>query len=272
MRNVNTKPSIIPLYTGDAPGSEGWNYAESLKEIDHPEGPEPRKVHFLYNVTHPTLTVYPADPAKANGTAVIVCPGGAFAFLALDYEGTEVARWFNDHGVTAVVLKYRVTHTDSEGNAITPDYWQDIIPLADADGLQAMRIIRERAKEWAIDPQRIGMIGFSAGGQVALAAATAPDAALRASFLVSIYSGAMRDVTVPKEAGPLFQAIAADDQYFAGCIPLFTAWQKAGIPSELHIYAAGGHGFSFIKRGMPVDTWPDRLKDWLGQMGYLQTA
>lgn len=265
------EPDVIPLYSGDAPGSESWDYEETSKEVDGPPDGEPRKMHFVYNVTHPSLTVFPADPAKANGTAVIVCPGGGFNFLAFDYEGTEVACWFSSHGVTAFVLKYRLNHTDAEGKMIGTDRWA-VGPMAQADGLQAMRVVRSRAKEWAVDANRIGIIGFSAGGWVALAVAKDKDPALRANFLMSIYSGSMNEVEVPEGAGPLFQAVAADDRLSSGSINLFTAWQKAGVSSELHIYATGGHGFSMVKKNMPVDTYMDRLKDWLDQMGFLKPA
>jgi acetyl esterase/lipase len=265
------EPKVIPLYPGAAPGSESANYEESLKEVDGPKDGDPRKMHFLYNVTRPSLTVFPADPAKACGTAVIVCPGGGFNFLNFDCEGTEVAHGLNALGVTAFVLKYRLNHTDAEGKAINGSRG-DVVSMAQADGLQAMRVLRSRAGEFAIDPNRIGIMGFSAGGWVALAAAKEKNPAVRSNFLISIYAGSASDVEIPKGAGPLFQVVAADDGMSRSSLNLHSAWQKAGLSSELHIYATGGHGFSLIKKHMPVDTYLDRLRDWLDQMGYLKPA
>ncbi len=260
---------VIPLYPGAAPGSEKVDYAEAPKVVDGPKDGDPRTLLFIYNVTRPTLTVFPADSAQACGTAVIVCPGGAFNFLAFEHEGTDVARWLNSLGVTAFVLKYRVNHTDAAGNRIASDRTNGAA-LGQADGLQAIRLVRLRAKEFGIDPNRIGVMGFSAGGWVGLAVAKAKDPAVRANFFVSIYSGPEAGADIPKGAGPLFQAVAADDGMSESCLALYSAWRKAGLPSELHVYATGGHGGSMIKKHMPIDTYTDRLKDWLDQMGFLK--
>jgi acetyl esterase/lipase len=266
------EPKVIPIWPGAAPGSETWTQQETEKEVDGPKGSEPRKLHFVYNVTKPTLTAFLPDPAAANGTAVIVCPGGGFSFLASDYEGTDVARWLNSFGVTAFVLKYRVVRTGDEGETSQmAERRKEVVPLAVADGVQAMRIVRSRAGEWGIQPNRIGIMGFSAGGSVASSVALERDAAARASFLVAVYAAAPEDVTPPEGAGPLFAVQAADDR-FNNTIRLFSAWNKATLPSEMHIYATGGHGFSMIRRNAPVDSWTDRLRDWLGNQGFLKPA
>jgi acetyl esterase/lipase len=268
------EPKEIPLWPGPAPGSEGWNYQESEKEVDASDAAVPRKLHFIYNVTRPTMTPFLPEPGKANGTAVIVCPGGGFTFLAYDYEGTDVARWLSSNGVTAFVLKYRIARTgDGDEKAKTEERVKAVIPVAVEDGRQAMRMLRSQAKQFNVAPDRIGMMGFSAGGMVAAGVALSTDAAVRPNFLISIYSGIKEEVTPPEGSGPLFAAVAADDRFGVDrSVHLFTAWNKAKIPAELHIYANGGHGFSMKTTKMPVDTWTDRLRDWMGQMGFLTAS
>ena len=267
------EPKAIPLWPGAAPGSESWNYPETEGDVNRTQGAVPRKTHWVHNVTHPTLTPFPADPAKANGTAVIVCPGGGFTTLAYDYEGTDVAHWLNSLGVTAFVLKYRIARTgDEQEKEELVERRKVVAPLAAEDGRQAMRIVRSRAQEFGIAAGRIGMIGFSAGGAVAAEVAFSADASVRPSFLISVYGAIREDPTPPEGSGPLFVAVAADDRRAEDGVRLFTAWNKAKIPAELHIYATGGHGFSMVPRNTPVDTWTDRLRDWLDDRGFLKTT
>jgi acetyl esterase/lipase len=246
---------------------------------------------MVRNVTTPTLTAFLPDPATATGAAVIVCPGGGFRFLSWDSEGTEVAEWLQKRGVAAFVLKYRTRETAASreefgkemaaffGTLIrfkdrgSPDGWKAL--AADlresgaagiADGRQAMKVVRRHAKEWGVRPDRIGIMGFSAGGIITLGVATDHDATSRPDFAASIYAPFFGDTKVPGNAPPLFILGAADDRLVeAGCARLYSAWRDAGRPAELHIYEAGGHGFGMTPKGQPVDHWVERLGDWLGQ-------
>ena len=264
------EPKVIPLYPGAAPGSENWNYEE--KETIGPND----TLRRISNITHPTLTSYFPDPASANGTAVIVCPGGGFRYLAIDHEGTDVARWLNSLGVTAFVLKYRVMRTgdaDEKDPAKMDARRKELIPLAIADGQQAVRQVRLHAAEWNVAPDRIVLMGFSAGGYVTAGVALQHDSESRPNYVAPIYPGTPDEVTAPADAPPMFIVQADDDKTVPPIdhsIRLYAAWKKAGIPAEIHIYSRGGHGFGMRKRNLPVDTWPDRFRDWLDLQGLLK--
>src|SRR5690348_3767124 len=256
------EPQTIPLWPGVPPGSQPADYSETITVAR--DG-----FHRVSNVTTPTLQVFLPDAGSATGAAVIVCPGGGFRWLSIDHEGIDVAPSLNANGVAAFVLKYRLIRTgDSEEQApgVSEKRIQELKPLAAADGLQAIRLVRSRAKEWSLDPHRIGIIGFSAGGYVAAAAALQFDAESRPDFAAPIYPLVPDDATPPKNAPPLFIVQADDDKTVPtpeNSVRLYEAWHKAGIAAELHIYSRGGHGFGMKKRGLPVDTWPARLIDWL---------
>jgi len=264
------EPREIPLYPGAAPGSENATYAEqeTIGQQDH--------VRRIANVTHPVLLEYLPESAKATGTAWIVCPGGGFRYLAIDYEGTDLARWLNSNGVAAFVLKYRVMRTGNDGEkdpATMRDRLQTATAFALADGQQAVRVVRSRAAEWGIAPDRIGIIGFSAGGYVAAAVALHHDAASRPNFAAPIYPALPPDITVPADAPPLFLVHADDDATLSSVdntVRLYTAWKTATITSEMHIYLKGSHGFGMRKLGLPTDSWVDRFHDWLGLEGLLK--
>jgi len=271
------QPEVVPLWPDGAPGSEGWTQHEQESTI-------PPDLKVVRNVTQPTLTVYLPEPSAANGTAVIVCPGGAFHFLSIDMEGTDVARWLNARGVTAFVLKYRLIRTADD----FPDgVWKtlsdrqtmaeriaELHPLVLADGQQAVRLVRERAAEWEIAPDRIGIMGFSAGSAVAVSVALLHDAASRPDFAGAIYGTAGSDVPVPADAPPLFILCADDDDMVPSSesVRLYSDWKAAGHSVELHIYSQGGHGFGMREQGLPSDTWIDRFDDWLQVQGWLDPA
>lgn len=268
-------PEIIPVWPGDVPDSGLWQ--DAGPELERPSWENSRLVR---NVSHPTLTVYLPDPAVANGTGIVVCPGGAFHFLMVDKEGTEIAEWFNARGVAIFVLKYRVFPTPDDDAAflrIAEDPlprrldMDTVWPLSVADGLQAIRTVRAQADRFGIDPNRLGIMGFSAGGAVTAGAATGyDDAASRPSFAAPIYAAA-REKAVPDDAPPIFLAHASDDPLVSPMqsIDLYTAWQAAGKRAELHIYAAGGHGFALWPQGLPSDGWIDRLWAWLLAEGFV---
>ena len=265
----------IRLYSGIAPGSESWSLPEST--IVGPFGP------WLTNVSQPTLTVFRPDPGTATGTAVIVCPGGAFHFLALEDEGVKVGQWFRARGITAFVLKYRVLQTTPEhtgrilGESVKQNHEETapVFPLAVAYAPRALTYVRAHAAEFEISPTRVGVIGFSAGAMLTVSLAlTSPDG-LGPDFVAPLYTDVndlMRPLVVPKRAPPAFIAVASDDQL--GFAPLsaelYNVWLAAGRPAELHAYAQGGHGFGLQQRGLPVDTWPERFQEWLRFGGWLK--
>lgn len=264
------EPKVIPLYAGAVPGSENWNYEETSAV-----GPKDTVLR-VGNITHPTLTTYLPEAGSSNGTAVIICPGGGFRYLAINSEGTELATWLNSLGVTAFVLKYRVMRTgDADANdpAKMAERRKQVIPMAIADGRQAVRLVRSGAAEWGINPDRIVILGFSAGGYVAAGVALQHDAESRPNYVAPIYPGTPDDVTAPADAPPMFIVQADDDktvQPINHSIHLYQAWKKAGISAELHIYSRGGHGFGMRKHNLPADTWPDRFRDWLDVQGLLK--
>jgi acetyl esterase/lipase len=276
--SIVDQPEVIPLWPGDPPGSEGWNQQE--QEIF---APPPISFRSVRNVTQPTLSAFLPHPSKASGTAAIICPGGGFHALAIDHEGIDVARWLNARGVAAFVLKYRLLATEvrdedferqfqenlSDRNKIR-EVTKQIGPLAIADGQQAVKIVRQRASEWSLAPNRIGIMGFSAGGRVTAGVALEYDAQSRPNFAAPIYGALWEDITVPADAPPLFMALANDDELAVEpCLALYSAWRAAGHPVELHIYAQGGHGFGMRKQGLPADHWIDRFGEWLAVQGLL---
>lgn len=267
-QNTEHDLEVVPLWPGKPPDTENWNAQE--KVFLSKDG-----TRFVQNVTTPTLTVFPPQ-GKANGTAVVVCPGGAFHFLAIDYEGNDVARWLNSFGVTAFVLKYRVYPTgDDPLNEVQalmagkPEFHEHLkiaMPAADEDGRQAIRIVRQRAAKWGIDPNRIMLMGFSAGGGLTVDVALKHDAESRPDFAAPIYPVIPNEFQVPADAPPLFIAAASDDPLLKPVqhsVRLYTAWSDAGKPAELHVYSEGGHGFGMKIKHLPVDSWKDRLMDWM---------
>lgn len=285
---------IISIWSGPAPGSENWKQ----QEVEYPNDWDHKRM--VRNVTSPTLTAYLPDAAIATGTAVIVCPGGGFRFLSWQSEGTEVAEWLQARGVAAFVLKYRLMETpaseadfrkemaaffarlatrrdrepgDDPIRRAIPEELKTVAPLAIADGLQALKVVRHNAANWGIQPDRVGIMGFSAGGMVTMGTVMAEEAPRRPNFAAPIYGGGTGGAKVPKDAPPLFILCAADDALAAvGSARLYAEWKAANRPVELHIYEKGGHGFGMTPKGLPVDHWIERYGDWLGQHGLLKRA
>ncbi len=259
---------VIPLYPGPAPGSEDW---------DWPETEEPRKdeIRRLANITRPALAVYLPEKAKANGTAVIVVPGGGFRILAINHEGEDVARKLNEWGVAAFVLKYRVMRTgDAAGNdkAEMDRRRTQAMAFGAADGLAAIQLVRQRAAEWGVRTDRIGILGFSAGGYVTARAAVDGRGSSRPDFAAPVYAYTAGDLTAPPNAPPLFLVHADDDKtvpVLPHSVRLYQEWKKAGVPVEMHVYAQGGHGFGMLRKNLPVDGWTDRLREWMAAQGLL---
>jgi acetyl esterase/lipase len=241
----------IPLYPGVAPGSEKWDWEE--RSVTNSKG-----LPIVTDVVRPVLLHYPAEKGKAVGTTMFVAPGGGFRVLMISYEGVDIARRLNAMGVDAFVLKYRLSH----GGPRAPGgpAGQEVIKLAAADGRKAVRLVRERAAEFGYRPDRVGMIGFSAGGMVTSEALFGP-AETRPDFAAIIY-GAREIKEVPSPAPPLFLAVAADDAMAVGrTVDLFTTYRKGKGPAELHVFQTGAHGF--VKKGGGADHFMDRLQEWL---------
>jgi acetyl esterase/lipase len=275
-------PPQIPIWPNGLPAGAKPVDAKLAKELTAKQ-----TVDRIYYVASPSITVYQAPTAKANGCAVVICPGGGYNVLAWPKEGLEVAEWFNSIGVTAVVLKYRVPRRD-------PNH-RHLEPLQ--DGQRALRLLRHHAKAWNIDPTRVGILGFSAGGH--LTAMTGmhwdkpaykridevDDLSCRPDFMCPIYAaylgpnyldnvaelGAL--VKVNSKTPPTFMAVTADDTHRGSqAALLFVELKKAKVPAELHIYAKGGHGYGLRPSDNPVSTWPSRLHDWLKSQGLLKKS
>jgi acetyl esterase/lipase len=259
-----SEPVVVDLWPGKPPGETGTVGEEKMTTE--------KWGRSLTNVSKPTLTVYRPDKDKDTGTALIIAPGGAFQFLAWDHEGENVAKWLNSIGVTGIILKYRVPRRSDN-------------PLAAMqDGQRAVSLVRARAKEWGINPDRIGMIGFSAGGGVTGYAMLNADkrsyppadavdeVSCRLDFAVIIYSAlglgaggkGPADLAVGKDTPPTFFAVADDDKFAEGTVRSYLALKKAGVPAELHVYGGGGHGFGLrAENRPPASDWTSRLEAWL---------
>ena len=276
-----SEPIVQDLWPGKPPSevSELPPEADLFKDGDKLIAGQ--KIIKLGNVSTPQLTVFRPPAEKANGAAVVVCPGGGHYILAYDLEGTEVAQWLNSIGVTAIVLKYRVPARDRNKRWLA----------AVQDAQRAMSIVRGRAKDWKIDPNRIGICGFSAGGETAALTSIFDDRQYEAidatdkvpsrpNFAMLIYPGGLvekgettlrEDVNVTKQAPPMFFAHAFDDRVTVLSSLLFaTELKKVGVPAELHIYATGGHGYGLRPTDEPVTHWPKPAETWMRKSGFLR--
>lgn len=277
--------NVVTLWPNGAPGAENWTQKEA--EYKMADG-----LNAVRNVVKPSITVYLPSAGAATGTAVVIAPGGAFRMLSWDAEGTQVAEWLQAHGVAGFVLKYRLTDTGTDeefaqsqaraaaarggagrggrgaggangGRGAGPQ--AAIRAMSAADGLRAIEVVRQHAAEWRVDPAKVGIMGFSAGGYVAVQAALDHTAANRPAFVGAIYACCENaaDLKVPDDAPPTFFLHAYNDPVSASSPSLFLAWKAAGKPAELHTYAAGGHGFGMPRHDQPTDNWIERFGDWL---------
>ena len=266
-----TDPVVVRLYPGAAPGSEKWTQKEAENNNNQ------WQTRIIYNVVDPTLTIFKPTVA-ANGTSVVICPGGGFQALSIDSEGFEVARWLAAKGVTCFVLKYRLIESKTndpttelmakQGNQLETEA-APIIKLAMADGLAAMAYVRQHAGEYGLNPKRIGIMGFSAGGTVAASVMYNYTPQTRPDFAAPIYlqyEWAIKQA-VPADAPPAFILAATDDQLGLAphSVQLYTDWTKAKKPAELHLYANGGHGFGMRKNNLPSDHWIELFDTWLAR-------
>lgn len=266
---TQSSQTVISLYDGPAPGSESWTHSEQENFS------EQWQTRVVFNVAAPTLTVFEADPANANGTALVICPGGGFHALSIDSEGFDVARRLNYAGVTCFVLKYRLVHCQSDNPAAEmgqkgENFVNDVetvIPLGMADGLAAMRYVRSHAADYGINPDRIGIMGFSAGGTVTGSVMYNYTADSKPNFAAPIYLAYewVPRNGVPADAPPIFVLAATDDQIGLAphSVALYNDWTAAGKSAELHLYAQGGHGFGMRTQNLPSDSWIELFIDWL---------
>jgi acetyl esterase/lipase len=267
--------AVWPEQPPDEPGNIGAETTEPGKPGEQP--PTTR----ITNVTRPTLTVYRPAADRDTKTSVIICPGGGHRILAWDKEGTEVAAWLNRLGVTGIVLKYRVPARDEQQR------WRAAVQ----DAQRAVSLVRSKAQSWELAPDRIGILGFSAGGETAALTAlfderkySAVDdvdqVSQRPDFAVLVYPAYLIEKDVPRlqsylrvtdRTPPIFLAHAGDDRVSClNSVVLYTELKKANVPAELHVYVAGGHGFGLRPSEHACSTWPQRCEEWMKHMQWLQ--
>jgi acetyl esterase/lipase len=262
-------PPQIPLWPNGAPGFESRR-----------DEPERAQDYWVRNIHNPSITVFLPSKEKANGAAVLICPGGGHRELVFKAEGTEPAQYLNSLGVTAFVLKYRLARETNSPYSLQKH------PREDAQ--RAMRLIRSRAAEWSVDTNRLGVLGFSAGGEVASMVAYGPTEGnakasdpidrldCRPNFQIVIYPGPLGiPDQIPPNAPPAFFLVANDDKsHVEPVMRLVAQYREANRPVELHLFAKGGHGFNLGTRSKleSIKTWPQRMADWLADSGFLSAS
>lgn len=267
---------VLPLWPDGASNSLTWDHPE--EEMILPNG-----LPVVRNVSQPTLSVFLPTPAHANGLGIVICPGGAYHFLAYDHEGIQVARWLNAHGIAAFILKYRVTPTGDDFPECIGKNMEDplkraeiertVFPMVMEDGFQALRVVRQHAVEWGVSEGGLGIMGFSAGGLLTTLVAKHYGPDCRPDFAAPIYAAPAPDAAVPADAPPLFLLTAGDDDMAVPVsIKLYESWRAAGHSAELHIYSTGGHGFGMLTKDLPVDSWIERLGDWACALPHSQQS
>jgi len=283
------EPLVVDLWPGKTPGDVGINGQENSRI--HPSslvGP----TKLITNVSKPTLTIYQPAKGKNTGTAMLICPGGGYWDLYWELEGEEVAAWLNSVGITGIILKYRVPRRPGDVRGEPP-----LGPLLDAQ--RAVSLVRSRATEWGIDPRQIGMVGFSAGGHLALATATSfekrkyepidaiDEVSCRPDFAVLCYSGYLKakdkdeiwpGLHIPANTPPILLTHANDDSEKVGgsnaenSAFMYIALKRAGIAVELHIYANGNHDFGVRQNEKLPSSWPQLCVNWLRSLGLLKSS
>ncbi len=274
---IIAQQKVIQLYDGPAPGSETWTWNEAENDNNS------WQTKVVYNVSRPTLTVFMPEAGNANGTAVIIAPGGAFHALSINSEGFDVAKWLAQKGITCFVLKYRLVHsltTDPVAEVMAKwgkkefdDDNKAVIPLEIADGRAAIAYVRKHAAEYNLDANRIGIMGFSAGGTVTSSTLFGYTKENRPDFAAPIYPYFPTEMhgTVANDAPPIFIVTASNDGLGLAphSIDLYSKWLSTKHDAELHMYARGDHGFGMRKQNLPTDNWIERFYEWLGVQGLL---
>ena len=274
---VNAQSETQFLWPDKVPGEVPGEVAEEAGETRG-------GILRVSNVSKPSLTIFPANPESANGTSILVCPGGGYNILAYEHEGSAICEWLNSLGVTGFLLKYRVPRRKNR--------LKHEAPLQDAQ--RAIGLIRHDAKKWKVDPNRLGILGFSAGGNLSVMALTshqarsypkvdeADKASCRPDFGILIYPAYLVDrkkrdkllpeIKVSKDTPPCFFAHTGDDGVPAeGSVLMYLELEKLGVEgNELHVYPFGGHGYGMRPSDHPVSSWPSRAESWMGSMGWLK--
>lgn len=262
------QPQAIRLWPNGVPGSEGG--PSESKSPDETVRVNEYGEHIVSGIHHPSITPYLPAREKATGAAVIIAPGGGHKELWIDHEGYNVAKWLNDHGVAAFILKYRLAREKGSTYTVEGSALPDI--------RRAIRLVRSRASEWGLNPERIGVMGFSAGGELAALASTRYDAGVssaadpvdressKPAFQALLYPAIPHDMTLSKETPPAFLVCGEDDRpdISQGLPELYLALKRAGASAELHVYAGVGHGFGIRQNnGAAVSLWPQLFLEWL---------
>ena len=283
------EPVVVALWPGtapDEPGTIGPERERLSPKLDRKQVEVTEQTRLITGVTNPTISVWSPPRDKQTGTAMLIFPGGGYWDLYWQLEGEEVAAWLNSIGVTGIVLKYRVPRRpdDVKGEPARR-------PLQDAQ--RAMRLVRSRSREWSINPDRIGVVGFSAGGHLAIATATRFDQttyaavdeldklSCRPDFAVAVYSGYLKakdkeqlspDIRVPTNTPPVFLAHGGEDIISEPqhSVLMYLALKQAGVPAELHVYAGAAHDFAVRKSERPCSTWTDSCAHWMRHTGFLK--
>ena len=228
----------------------------------------------VVNVSKPTMEVFIPDENESNGTSVVICPGGGMYLHSIESEGNEVAKWFSARGITAFVLKYRLVPT---GENAAQEFGDDqekalekaanMLSYSYQDAQNAIEYIRTNAKKYKIDPNKIGLMGFSAGGAVTMEATYKSNEKNRPNFIAPIYPWMIivKDQNPPSYNPPVFVLCASDDplDLAESSVKIYSDWMKNGATAELHMYSQGGHGFGMKKNGLPSDNWIERMYDWM---------
>jgi acetyl esterase/lipase len=262
----SARSQTVNIWPGVAPGSEHWTQKERTIK-DTPLGT------VIFNVVTPTLTAYLPERSKATGTAVIIAPGGAFVALAIDLEANVIARRFQERGIAAFVLKYRIMEKRGEGIPANMDM-DEAGKYGIADGIQALKVVRRHAAEWGVSPDRVGLMGFSAGAMVTSGALLQQDVAARPNFAAMIYGAPFGVMPpIPAKLPPMFLAWAQDDAVALDpVVKFYEALRSAGHKPEVHIFSAGGHGFGMRKQGTTSDHWIEAFDYWLEAQGLTKRA
>jgi acetyl esterase/lipase len=254
-------------------------------------GPTGRLV--VRNVSRATLSPFLPDSAKATGAAIIIAPGGATLVLGMDLQGYQIARWLNERGIAAFVLKYRLVPTPKDLSVFlkvvegSPSSYSEVVSEKQGeqeeiatreDGLEAVRYVRAHASQWKISPDRIGFMGFSAGGYTAVGVALRADELSKPNLVALIYGTKPAALTVTPSAPPVFIAATSDDPLYsigstaAAFTNTYLAWQQAHVPAELHMFSTGGHGFGITPKGKSSDQWTELLDHWLRERQFATKA
>ena len=283
------EPLVVEIWPGKVPDESGNIGAERFRmspALDRKQVEVTEPTRMITDVAKPTITIYRPAKEKDTGTAMLICPGGGYWNLYWQLEGEEVAAWLNSLGVTGIILKYRVPRRPDE-----PQGEPARRPLADAQ--RAVSLVRSRAGEWGINPERIGIVGFSAGGHLAIATATSFDKrtyepiddidkiSCRPDFAIPVYSGYLKvkdkdelapGLRIPTGTPPVFLAHGGDDIVSPPehSVLMYLALKRAGVPAELHIYATAAHDFGVRKSDHPCSTWTESCASWLRHQGFLK--